>query len=153
MIRSSTNRIAPHSRTSRRLAATMFGIVAPIFLLACPKEEEPQVPVQQQPMQPQPMQPMQTGLSPELQDKVSRACQRLNQCQAQGQVGAEYNSCMRDSGRPESYQGACGGQQTALIDCINNLQSCDQSMCATQSAAVTACGALPPGLLNGLFGR
>ncbi|NUP14469.1 MAG: hypothetical protein HOW73_51220 [Polyangiaceae bacterium] len=152
MNRSTTNRIATLAPNGRRLATATFLFVAPITLLACPKEEEQPPPVQPAPVQPT-TPPPQTGLTPDMQAKVSRACERMSQCKAAGQPGAEYNSCMRDLGQPESYTGQCGAQQTALIECINNLQSCDQGACATQSAAVTACGVMPAGLLKGFLGQ
>lgn len=148
MTRSKTNRTTTFTLTSRRLATAMFGVLAPLALLACPKEEPPP---QQPIVQPQPQPMPQSGLTPEIQAKVDRACAQIAQCKNVGRAGAEFQSCLRDLGRPESYQGACGAQQVSLLDCINNLQSCDQAACAPQSAAVTACGVIPAGLLNSFF--
>jgi hypothetical protein len=135
---------------TRSFAAVTLVALVPIFLVSCKEEEQPPP---QTPVQPAPAQPVQTGLSVELQAKVANVCMKMQQCKLGGQAGADYQSCQRDLGQPASYQGTCGNQHVALIECINNLQTCDQSPCALQSAAVTACGSGGAGLFRVFLGQ
>ncbi len=145
MTRSKT--IATPSRSRRLLAVLALGIVVPVGALACgSKDPEPQQPVvvQQPP-------PAVAGISAELMAKISLACDHIVTCKNTGNLRGEHESCMRDLAKAESYQGNCGNQQVALIECIDNARTCDQTVCASQSAAVTACGVVPPGLINMFF--